>query len=263
MNEDTTNTQQTTATSPNNALGVPIAIIITGVLISVALFFGLNGANSNNTTTTPSNNQAPQGNNAQAPQQEQPTNVLVSVDDDPAIGDTNAPVVMVDFSDYECPFCKRYFTQSFAQIKSDYIDTGRLRYVYRDLPLSFHDPLATQEAIAANCAREQGDDETYFKYHDEIFNKTNSNGNGMPKSELYTIAKDLGLDANKFKQCLDSEKYKDEVQNDLADAQKYGATGTPTFFIGKNTDSGEFEGEMVVGAQPYAVIKAVIDKYLE
>lgn len=188
--------------------------------------------------------------------------VKVSIDDDPVLGDKNAPVTLIDFSDYECPFCKRHFDQTYSQIKKDYIDTGKVKMVYRDLPLSFHDPMATKEAIAANCAREQGDDATYFKYHDEIFKRTKSNGNGLAVDDLYTIASDLGLNPTGFKACLDSDKYKDEVQKDLADASKYGATGTPTFFIGKSTGN-EIEGTMLVGAQPFNAFKTIIDEQLK
>jgi len=243
----------------------PVAIIIAGAIIGIAVY-AANGSGSTDTTTrtqaqTTTTTQQPVGNTQQVTEPSGP--VTVSVDDDPFLGNPDAPVTMIDFSDYECPFCKRHVDQSFDQIKTEYIDTGKLKYVYRDLPLSFHDPLATQQAIAANCAREQGDDETYFAYHDEIFNRTSSNGNGMEKSELYTIASDLGLNDGQFKECLDSEKYKAEVQADIADASNAGASATPTFFIGKSTDSGTIEGQQVVGAQPFSVIKSAIDVMLE
>lgn len=178
------------------------------------------------------------------------------------LGDKNAPVTIVDFSDYECPFCKRYVDQTFTEIKKEYIDTGKVKYVYRDLPLSFHDPMATTEAIAANCAKEQGGDTAYYKYHDEMFKRTTSNGNGLNKDKLYQIASDNGLNEANFKSCLDSEKYKDEVSKDLADATKYGASGTPTFFIGKSTGN-EIDGMRLVGAQPFSVFKTMIDQQLK
>lgn len=105
--------------------------------------------------------------------------VKVSIDDDPVLGESSAPITMIEFSDYECPFCKRYFDSSFSQIKKDFVDTGKLKIVFRDLPLSFHDPAATSEALAANCAKELGGDEVYFKYHDLIFKQTKSNGQGI------------------------------------------------------------------------------------
>ncbi len=103
----------------------------------------------------------------------------VSVDDDPVLGSANAPVTLIEFSDYECPFCKRHYSETYPQLKKDYIDTGKVKLVFRDLPLSFHDPVATIEAEAANCAREQGGDEAYWKMHDAIFTNTKSNGEGV------------------------------------------------------------------------------------
>lgn len=185
----------------------------------------------------------------------------VSIDDDPILGDKNAKVTMIDFSDYECPFCKRYFDETFPQIKKDYIDTGKIKYVYRDLPLSFH-ANAHKEAQAAECAREQSGDVVYYKYHDEIFKRTTSNGTGLALTELPVIANDLGLNGNVLQKCLDSDKYKAEVDKDLADAGSVGASGTPTFFIGKSTANGIIEGTKIVGAQPYSVFQSEIDKRL-
>lgn len=103
-----------------------------------------------------------------------------SIDDDPILGKKDAQLTMVEFSDYECPFCKRHFTQTLPSLKKDYIDTGKVKLVYRDfIAVDGHNPAATQEAEAANCAREQGGDETYFKYHDLIFQNTKSNGEGI------------------------------------------------------------------------------------
>jgi len=207
---------------------------------------------------------APAQPNQKMPQQapaEDTGPVKVSLDDDPILGDKNAPITLVEFSDYECPFCKRHFDQTYSDLKKDYIDTGKVKLVFRDLPLSFHDPMATTEAIAANCAREQGGDSAYFKFHDEMFKRTTSNGNGLNKEKIYQIATDNGLNETNFKACLDSDKYKDEVAKDLADAATYGASGTPTFFIGKSTGQ-EIEGIKVIGAQPLSAFKTIIDEKL-
>ena len=185
----------------------------------------------------------------------------VSVDDDPILGDEKAPLTLIDFTDYECPFCKRHFDQTYPQLKKDYIDTGKVKMVVRDLPLSFHQN-AHKEAQAAECAREQGGDQVYFKYHDEIFKRTTSNGTGLALTELPVIANDLGLNGSVLQTCLDSEKYKAEVDKDLADAGAVGATGTPTFFIGKSSSDGVITGTKIVGAQPYSAFQAEIDKQL-
>ncbi|PIY79963.1 MAG: hypothetical protein COY80_05400 [Candidatus Pacebacteria bacterium CG_4_10_14_0_8_um_filter_42_14] len=193
----------------------------------------------------------------------QPTTGTVSTDDDPILGDKNAPVTIVEFSDYECPFCKRHFDETLPKLISDYIDTGKVKLVFRDLPLPFHEPMATKEAVAANCAREQGGDEKYFEFHDEIFTRTISNGNGLDDAKIQTIASDLGLDTASFTTCLSDKAMEDEVKKDLADGGKAGASGTPTFIIGKSTSDGEISGDLVVGAQPYSVFKAVIDPLLK
>jgi len=109
----------------------------------------------------------------------QDISMQISLDDDAVLGDANAPVTMVEFSDYECPFCKRHFQDAHKQLVENYVNTGKLKIVFRDLPLSFHDPKATEEAVAANCAREQGGDDAYFKFHDAIFEATKSNGEGI------------------------------------------------------------------------------------
>ncbi len=202
---------------------------------------------------------------AAAPQQAPPEDTTpkkVSVDDDPVLGDKNAKVTLIDFTNYECSFCKRYFDDTYSQLKKDYIDTGKIKYVVRDLPLPFH-ANAHKEAQAAECAREQGGDSAYFKYHDEIFKRTTSGGTGLAFDQLPVIANDLGLNGKVLQSCLDTEKYKAEVDKDLADASAVGATGTPTFFIGKSTSDGVITGTKIVGAQPYSVFQAEIDKQLK
>jgi protein-disulfide isomerase len=218
--------------------------------------------NNLNTQSLAANNNAPDS--AQAPDA-YPTEDLspkkVSTDDDPVIGDENAKVTMIDFTDYECPFCKKYFDETYGQIKKEYIDTGKVKYVIRDLPLSFHQN-AHKQAQAAECAREQGGDEVYVKYHDEIFKRTTSNGTGLALDKLAIIANDLGLNGEALQSCLDSDTYKTEVDKDIADASKVGATGTPSFFIGKSSDDGTITGTPLIGAQPYNAFKTIIDQEL-
>jgi len=197
----------------------------------------------------------------QAPQQ--PTKGVASIDDDPVLGDKNASVTIIEISDYECPFCKRHFDETFPQLVKNYVDTGKVKIVYRDFPLSFHDPIATKEAVAANCAREQGGDKKYFEFHDEIFKRTISNGNGLNDKKIQTIAKELGLNTGKFTTCLADPAQTDEVKKDIADGTAAGASGTPTFVIGKTTSNGEIDGDLVVGAQPYAAFQAIIDPLLQ
>ncbi len=201
--------------------------------------------------------------NQQQPVQQPSGPVKVSIDDDAVLGDKNAPVTLIEFSDYECPFCKRHYTDVYPQIKKDYIDTGKLKMVFKDyIAVPSHNPLATLEAMAAECSREQGGDAIYFKYHDEIFKRSTSGGNGLASGQLSIIANDLGLNATQLQKCLDSNKYKEEVGKDLADGQKVGVSGTPSFFVGKSTQSGVILGTIIVGAQPYSAFKTAIDQAL-
>lgn len=233
------------------AIIIALAIMISNGFIRIGnISFGRNNSTSSQTPNT-TDRAVPEASSV----------VTVSLDDDPIIGDKSAPVTMVEFSDYECPFCKRHFDQTYPLLRKDYIDKGLVKLVYRDLPLDFHQN-AHIEAQAANCARDQGEDSTYFKYHDEIFKRTTSNGTGLAVDELPVIAGDIGLDSAKFQTCLDSGKYKAEVDKDLSDASSYGATGTPTFFIGKSGKNGTIQGTLIVGAQPYSAFKTLIDSQL-
>ena len=161
-------------------------VILAALIISGTILY--NNSKSSNNNGIVNNGNTPN-------QQQQPTGLVkVSVDDDPVLGDKNAPLTMIEFSDYEKKKKKRHFTDVYPQIKKDYIDTGKVKLVFRDyIAVPSHNPLATSEATGANCAKDQGGDSMYFKYHDEIFKRTISNGNGMAVSELGVIAKDLGL----------------------------------------------------------------------
>lgn len=104
----------------------------------------------------------------------------VSFDDDPRMGNSNAKVAILEFSDYECPFCKQFHIQTFDRIKTDFIDSGDVYYVYRDLPLSIHEPKASEYAQAANCVKQISSDEKYFEFSAQLFEKTQANGQGIP-----------------------------------------------------------------------------------
>jgi protein-disulfide isomerase len=175
----------------------------------------------------------------------QPTKLKIDIDDDPMKGSKNAPVTIVEFSDFQCPFCGRFFTQTLPSIEKEYIDTGKVKFVYRDFPLGFH-PNAQPAAEAAECANEQG---KFWEYHDEIFKNQE-----QLSSDLYIqLAEELSLDVEKFKKCVEAGKYKQEVQDDFDYGKSVGVTGTPAFFI---------NGIKIVGAQPFENFKKIIDAEL-
>jgi len=182
----------------------------------------------------------------QLPEQNAP--VKVNIEGYPAEGKGNAPVVMVEYTDYQCPFCGRHFTQSYSQIKKEYVDTGRVRLVMKDFPLGFHEH-AQKAAEAAHCAREQKGDEGYFRMHDKLFE--NQQSLGMENYKKW--AKELGLNGAKFDSCLDSGKMASIVKKGFSEGQQDGVQGTPAFFI---------NGNLVSGAQPFSAFKQVIDAEL-
>jgi len=182
----------------------------------------------------------------------------ISLDDDPVKGDPNAPITIVEFSDFQCPFCSRFFQQTLPQIEKDFIDTGKVKLVYRDLPLDNLHPNARTAHIAAECADEQG---KFWDYHDILFEKQ-TQWQGLSsadiKSTFVGYATDLELQSSSFESCMESSEIADEVNKDALDAAKYGATGTPTFFIG-NEEDGFIK---LVGAQPFSSFVNTINSQL-
>ena len=221
----------------NNFLA--LSILVAGGMISGSLFY------TKSATVGPGTAQI---------QQDGEGNVKadVSVDDDPMLGDKKAQVTIIEFSDYQCPFCRVFWKNTFGQIKKEYVDTGKARFIYRDYPLSFH-PMAHLTAEAAECADDQG---KYWEMHDKIFGEEEKLGQGTvtyTSSDLKKWAAAIGLDLSKFNQCLDSGKYKAEVDKDFTDGTAAGVSGTPSVFI---------NGRLIVGAQPFSAFKAIIDEEL-
>ena len=226
---------------------------VLGILLIISIFtsgfgFGDNSSPTGGTVVNPGNN-VPTG------------PVEVSADDDPVLGKDNAPVIIIEFSDFQCPFCRKFWTDTFEQLKTEYIDTGKVKLIYRDFPLDSIHPMAQKSAEAAQCANEQ---EKYWEYHDKMYGEQNILDGGsiegpVQSTVTYTVndlkkwAKDLGLDSGKFDSCLDDGKYEDEVKNDFQDGAQAGVQGTPSFFI---------NGKQLSGAQPFSAFKQAIDAEL-
>jgi len=194
----------------------------------------------------------------QSPQPSAPQIFTVSFDDEPVKGNPDAPVTVVEFSDFQCPFCSRFFEQTLPLIEENYIDTGKIKFVYKDLPLDNLHPNARSAHIASECADEQG---KFWEYHDVLFQKQ-AEWNRLASSDLditlSQFAVDLGMQAASFESCMESQDIADEVNQDTLEAARYGATGTPTFFIGTEKDG----FIKLVGAQPFAAFQDAIDEQL-
>ena len=185
-------------------------------------------------TGTPAQDEQPIEDNQQV--------VEVSADDDPVKGSKDAPITIIEFSDFQCPYCGKV-EPTIKQVLEAY--EGKIKLIYRDFPLGFHE-FAQKASEASECADEQG---KYWEYHDKLF----ENQNDLTVEDLKKYATDLKLDTTKFNDCLDSEKYKSEVQKDFEDGQKYGVSGTPAFFI---------NGISLVGAQPFSAFQQIIEQEL-
>ena len=170
----------------------------------------------------------------------------VSIDDDPVLGNENAPVTMVEFSDFQCPFCGTFRRETFNKIKEEYIDTNKIKLIYRDFPLREIHPFAQKAAEAAECADEQG---KFWEYHDILF----ENQQKLDDEDLKKYAADLKLDTSEFNDCLESGKMTEEVNKDYNEGSSYGIDGTPAFFI---------NGISLSGALPFESFKTIIDKEL-
>ena len=185
---------------------------------------------------------------AAQPQEEAPTKAKITdLSGVSMLGSKNAPLTIVEFTDYQCPYCQRFHVTAFAELKKAYIDTGKVRFFSKDMPLDFH-PNAMRAAMAARCASDQG---KFWELRDVM----GANPNSLDMEHIVGFAADLKMDTGALRGCIDGGKYKEPVQRDVLEAMKIGANGTPTFVVGKSVDNG-VDGELVVGAMPFQMFDA-------
>jgi protein-disulfide isomerase len=184
-----------------------------------------------------------------------PANAILDLGNKPSKGERSAKLTLVEFSDYQCPYCGKYARETAPEIVKQYVESGKLRYVVLNLPLESIHPLAFKAAEAADCAREQG---KYWEMRDRLFANQKS-------LEPWTAhAEAVGLDVANFQTCLNSGKYTDEVRQDMAEARKAGVTGTPAFFLAYTGTSSKIKTlTSLKGAQSFSAFKAEIDKLLD
>lgn len=235
------------------------AVLLAGLMVAASILVSMKSGAP--TAAAPAAN-----NQAAAPTQEKagPQTATISLDDDPVMGDRKkAKVAIVEFSDFECPFCQKFHKDSYDTLVKDYVDTGKAVISFRDYPLPFHEPKASLAAETAQCVKEAKGDAAYFKFSKLYFENTVSNGKGLAEGKMNEILAQAGVNATAVNDCATKEKFKDEIAKDMSDGQAAGVSGTPSFVIGKLTADGKVEGELVVGALPLAQFKTTIDKYLK
>ncbi|MCR4334195.1 MAG: DsbA family protein [Patescibacteria group bacterium] len=232
----------------NNLITIPSAILIAGIIIGGAVIY---------TKGMPVEKIISQSTSAI---KSSSINIDPVTENDHIRGTPDAPIVIVEFSDLECPFCKS-FHLTMQKIMNEYGKSGKVAWVYRHFPLSIH-PKAQKEALASECAYEQGGNEKFWQYVDNIFSITPSN-NQLDPLQLPIIAKNIGLDVEKFNICFNSEKYDEKIQKNYQDGIRVGIgsipeTGTPySVVIDKKGNK-----VPINGAQPYESVKQLIDAIL-
>ncbi len=219
---------------------LPVSILIAAILIAGALIYS---TGVKNTIRQPADENKKTG--------EQP--IGLQIGDDVILGDPDAPVTIIEFSDYQCPFCGKFFQEAEPLIRKNYVETGKAKMVLKDL--AFLGPESKAAAQAAECAKDQS---KYWQYHDALFEaeiKDNKENNGNLDRNLFEkIASDLKMNTKEFLSCFDSKKYANEVENDIKEAQSaMERTSTPTIFI---------NDKMIQGAYPYATFSQAIDEAL-
>jgi len=169
-----------------------------------------------------------------------PATAKVSTKGALVIGNSKAPITLVEYTDYQCPYCYKFYRDTYPQLKKKYIDTGKMRLIIKDLPLSFH-PHASKAAQAARCASDQG------KFL-EMYDVLHRNSQKLDEKYLPQYAKEIALDINVFNQCLGSQRHMADIKKEMSDAGRAGISGTPTFILGK-TERDFVAGRRIVGAK--------------
>lgn len=252
MNEEHSEPIQSVQKSTIQALSVPMAIVIAGALIAGAVLFGL----KNSTATSAPTAVAPTAQVAEDPSKALENLKAVSADDH-IRGNPDASIKVVEFSDPECPFCKR-FHETMKQVMDEYGKDGKVAWVYRNFPLDQLHPKARKESVAIECAGDQGGNDLFWKYADRLYEITPSN-NQLDPAELPKIAKYVGLDVAKFNTCLESGKFDAHVEADVQNAIATGGNGTPWSIV-VGVDGKQYP---LSGAQPYAAVKQLIETALK
>ncbi len=215
---------------------IPGAIVIAGMLISASVLYARMGAGqaliAGNDTV-----------------QEQAAPIDVNITDAPMLGDPAAPVTVVEFADFQCPYCERYFTNNESSLIAEYVNTGKVKFIWKDY--AFLGPESKRASEAARCADAQG---KFWPYHDYLYNHQGAENSGsFSDVNLKKFAKAVGLNQTTFTSCLDSGTYASAVTESTQYGSSIGVTGTPATFV---------DGRLIVGAVPYADIKSAIEAAL-
>ena len=221
----------------NNKFLIPAAVILAGIVIAVSVVYSVN--------KSPSQNSGADNGQIAALAVLQPVS-----SSDFVLGDQNAPVTIIEYSDFQCPFCAKFFSETESALRENYIKTGKVKFIYRNFAF-----LGQESLWAANAARCAGEQDKFWQYHDYLYNNQQGENLGaFGKDNLKSFAIALGLDKEKFNACLDSEKYTNLIQEETKTGGEAGVQGTPANFI---------NGTLYPGALPVATFLQIIDSELQ
>lgn len=242
-----------TPSSSNKLVPVLVVLLIVASFFIGSLYTRVKTLESTSTGTN--NNVAGAVANNQPAAPAAPTGpVDIDISGYPVLGNKDAKIAIVEFTDYQCPFCAQLVNNTFPDVKKNYIDTGKIKYIVRDFPLTQIHPQAQKAAEAVNCAEEQG---KFWEYHDVLF----KNQTALTIDDLKKYAVNLGLNTGTFNSCLDTGKMAEIVKKDQAEGEKYGVNGTPSSFVGV-IEGNTVKGVQVSGAVPFESFKATIEEQL-
>jgi len=232
-----------------DTFAIPLAIIIAGVIIALGIFFAnRNAATKDTANTNDTTNTDTTGDTYKS--------ATTTIADGAVLGDkSKAKVAIVMYSDYQCPYCQTFEKDTFGQIETDYVDTGKIVFVFRNYPLSFHGDITYTSAYAGECVLDQLGAEKLAEFHSKAYLlKT--------MAEVNAVAQGLGVDMTKYNTCVTNQTFKSRVDADFTAGQAAGVTGTPGFVVGTLDGDGKVTGKLIEGAYPFASFKAVIDEML-
>lgn len=236
-----------------DTFAIPIAIVVAGIIIAVSIFFvnknsTKNDANTKGADTTTTNTDTTNGSTFAA--------ATTTIADGAVLGDkSTAKVAIVMYSDYQCPYCQSFEENTLGQIKTNYIDTGKVIFVFRNYPLSFHGDITYTSAYAGECVLDQLGSTKFAEFHSKAYLAASVDA-------VNTVAQNLGVDMTKYNTCVSTKEFKSRVDADFAAGQSAGVTGTPGFVVGTLDSDGNVTGKLIEGAYPYASFQSVIDEML-
>lgn len=237
-----------------DTFATPIAIVVAGIIIALTIFF-VNKGNGNEYAASGQGGNPTAETGDGAPEVPQ-GDVTVALGDDPYIGDkSKAKVAVVEYSDYQCGYCVRHSQETFPDIKTNYIDTGKIIYVFKEYPLS-NSGLGYESALGGTCVFNQLGGDKFAEFHKGSLGAASA-------ADVRAQAVALGVDGAKYDACVSSAQFKDEIDGDRAEGSSAGVSGTPGFVVGVLDKDGNITGPLVAGAYPYETFQAAIDSLLE